>query len=1097
MTEPPAFRLWASSKRHVGESSKRLAPLAAAEPRLRAHPAYTPHYAKTPSLSHLSQRTDPQTALAATTGGLASEVSASGELLPQAQILVTNREQPASVVHSKPVPLKGSVDISTTQPVGAAVTSSILISRRKTAEERTSTPRNTVMTTSFSRPAAFDIASAAATDFSAHAHAVAILQRQAPQLMQARDADTALAALDAVESAIRQQRDAARREEGEARDALRRALQSSSKTKANAMLDADQAEQSLAFVTEMAKTASRTLSALVDPFRVAKNDKAQLKTANELFMLLVGQSKVDIVRAAELLAIAKEALRSDDQAIKLFDADVEILELARVKLTACIHDLQCNLTDAVVRGAVTMDASTIRTCMAAAAFLGRDVESSVTDAVVDAFASAGDAPHSSPPSRILHRHVRQGLGPSPVSTTAFPATTNSFGKLAALQDENDLTSNRGAQLHPNASNDIATDGDNFNVSKTVTPVRTAHAETLRIVEEFIVKVKLAFPDPASACLRLVQKLVEVRIAGAAAAVLDELEHEVNLRDAAVEAAMDKLAEKKRDPTSSSSPIATVDARRAFQRSSVKAAAAKKHYLDSLALLSSLTAVAENDLYSMISSFNVPSSSFYNTINVAHKPLQRHFAHYYEMESRWIDRQVRAAFADVDRMESQAPGSPQSVPFASEAYHRYRIYYLHIASRFPQMTKVAIRSCLESLRRCFLRFVAPEPSDNNGYCRQLGIKTCTIDRTANQNCAAGSGDPSETSIDYAGGPGELHCASRRLCMLLHDLCDNLQSLHTVYSGILLAGAKKLLPENDVAAGQPEIWSSGSSPLAAYCKVIRYLLESNNLLDMFFDELEVSQSASTHKISKDVFSDFSKSIDVGLSDVFKEDARVQLRAKLRSDLHHLATDAQSGIQVATCAVGARLLALIDTEETNRMYSVPDVKLDDSSSQYLSNEDSSFPINVEPSMPFVTASAFLEQQLSVVRSSLTSPNLEFTVALFVREVYDTVLQCWRSLDGVVTVTGGLQMTADGRAIAQVLEPFGKENDLWRLPAMGQVFLSTLSELSTVIETEPLARADATVLVHLLKKREDADDATVVAICASLTAALSLEEVSSAFDL
>lgn len=1100
MTEPRALRLWASPSRNAAEPAGRLAPLTDAELRRKAQFPHMdqPHPADPSARPSNLQKHDvalPSSAVLNVSHGGSGRAKTQNPVHGQAGAVDRQANTSAASVATSAtdgarapgiVPgVSGTVTGTGVSP-GASLGNFNRVTSVKPFDSRLFTFRDLPMTASLSSPAAVDLASAVSPDFSAHAHLMAILQRQAPQLIEARDADTALAALDAAESVVREQRDAARAEEGDARDLLRRALQSSARTKANALLDVDQAEQSLAFVTEMAKTASRTLSALVDPIRVAKDDKTHLKTANDLALLLDGQTRIDVVRAAELLAIAQETADSDETGAKLFDHDFATLHFARSKLSACVSDLRSNLMDAIERGCITLDAPTIRTCMAAAKFLGHEAEHAVLKAGIQAYVSVGDGPQSSPPSRLLQRTSRQGLGlyhSSSATSCSVAVSSTAHGDGQTTASERESSDNTGA------NSSATVDDDAFDISKTISPVRIAHGEALRTAEEFSLKAKAAFPDVAEACLCLVEKLFECRISRVAAAILDRLEYESKHCDSSVDEAAEALNQQLKVQRSASS-IAKAGVHRVLQRSSTKAATAKTHYLNSLALLSSIMSVVEKDLFAICRKFDVSPFSFRAAIQSAREPMSIHFSRYLHLEKQWICQQIRLSFADIDRISAQTPTATSMSKLASDAFHRYRVQYLHIASRHPATTKAVSGRCLESLRRCFLCFVGPGLMSENNEDRESAW--CKNDvrsfRTINHH---------HGRLHVGDVSTNIHNDFEGVRALLNEICTDFLRLYEKYSRALLLGAHNLLPADDSSASQPELWSSGSSPLAAYCKVIRYMIDANCVLDTFLGTLQAAESTPSAVLERDASVDFAKNTDVHMPSVLDHDCRWQLRQVLRASLQELALESQGGLKMAIRDVGIRLMALLDADELKRMYSVPDVKLYDSSSQCMSLDESSFPINLEPSMPFVTASAFLEQQLGNIRSLLASPNVELAVNWFVSEVYQAVVKRWREIDGIITATGGMQLAADGHAIAQVFESFGKDNDLWRLPAMGQIFLSTSNDLQAVIETEPLSHANATILVDLLNKREDASSPAVLAIASSLTAALELENASSAFDI
>jgi hypothetical protein len=310
--------------------------------------------------------------------------------------------------------------------------------------------------------------------------------------------------------------------------------------------------------------------------------------------------------------------------------------------------------------------------------------------------------------------------------------------------------------------------------------------------------------------------------------------------------------------------------------------------------------------------------------------------------------------------------------------------------------------------------------------------------------------------------------------------------------VLQGAARLLPAVDkTSPSHAELWSIGASPLVSYCKALSFIFESNKLLDQFLQSLEVMNvSAGADEALPTLV---AGGLDEWMCEVFGGQIRSGLRAKLRAGLEPLTMESQVGMGIAMTLMGARLDAILGADEAEVVYAAPDVRIGRTNSSGRSGAWLSQGMDEDPSMPFVNASAFLEQQLSGVRSTLTGANRESIVRLMAATAYKSVLSRWLTLKAVVTVTGGLQMATDGRAIAQVFGGVCPESGVDRLGFFGNIFVSRAVELARVVEAEPLARADASAIIALLEKRVDTDDLNIQNLRTTLRAAINVDEAST----
>jgi hypothetical protein len=876
--------------------------------------------------------------------------------------------------------------------------------------------------------ASVSIPSLADPSFSPHRHASDTLLRCLPTL-PARDADTALAALDAAEADIRAQCDRVRDKEGAARDQLRRALQASARTRAAAAFDADEAEEARAAAAVAGKAAVRSLAQLASPLRVARAERAEFADARDLVGVLTEDRALDVVRSAHVLSRARGVLAGGEAAV-LFDGDVSALRVARARIQDHVDDLAALLAESVVFAAEEEDSAAVRVCISAGAKLGAPVEARIVQAAVDAIVAPADAVDASRGSSVLFSSTR----------------------------------------HDRA----ATDGDvapgvDSAVARALTPLLVVSDDAIESAREFSTIAMSWFPDPAGACLLAVERLVERLVARAAGAVLDEFDQNVDeaQRDAA-EAESDFARRRAGDAA------AATNAHRACLDAASRLAAARTNLLDALAAVANTVAVAEVELGAVASSHGVSPACCSAAARRATSDLQPRLAAFFDLEKGGLEEHVRLAFADVARLEAQ------SADFPDESYHRFRVMYLRVASALPVMTHEAVKCCLASLRRCAVALVPPaasEPSVSLHGSSLAGGKAA--DRLGPDRLQGGGLGAAEAGLDAGEAPGAA----------MNALCHALTAEFLSRAGALLEGAHRLLPNGASAAGHPDLWASGSSPLASFCKAVKYVQESATLVDHFlmsFEALPPSNDRNGRAVARPppAAAAAESGADRKIASAMPASARLSLRAALRGGLEPLTACAQRGIEASVNAIGDRLDVVLGGATYAGDGAGP------------VGDQFRYHAEVEPSMPFVTACAFLEQQLGVVRSALPPHNLALTVDLLSARTYDVVLSRWlRKGAGAVGVGSGLQMAADGRAVVQAFGGAAPADcGLDVLPALGALFSTPAAELGAMVEARPLARADAPALVALLSMRPDAGAAEVAALCAALSA--SRVEVGGARD-
>jgi hypothetical protein len=958
----------------------------------------------------------------------------------------------------------------------------------------------------------------------------------------AHDAAAALSALDTADADLRAARRICARNEDRARDLLRRSLHDAAAAGRKARSASDAAETGVASASSKGKVSIDNISAIVEPLRKTGVRREMLVTADGIVSLLAGDDNIPIDRAAALIAeaINRVSPRSEAKVSTpltspeaLFDGDDEVLRKARTTLHQCFLDIQTTLTHAVVSAARSasiaseLDPRLLHTCLIAAHALGgKPVHDLVLHAAIEALvantSSIAVRGEDETSVSLQWRPSSPGAPPSP------PASTYS------------LSSNRGG-------------GDEFDVSRVLEPLQVARDDAYRVLHDFVANStpthsSLTFPYPLAFCLNLAKHLFISLVSSTAKSLLSSLERDVDQAAADLAAAVHDAQHQHRSNinasesgASSASSSTNAQLRNMCRIASERASRARRTYLNALASVSSILGMTECQLGADCIAFGVPPDEAMQVLAQARSSLDARLSQYDTLETRWLTEQVRAAFTDVGRVESQAPVTSLPGPTISnsyDAYHRYRVLYLHVAARLPQMTRRAVMCCHESLRRCVLMYAStsidgqgpsqtfkggPPPSSyvfptSAGAASQARV--ASTDKKPDISVKESKPAPVSTSISVqtakktTGGDEKTEVVARRYELasdVMGELCGMVLSEFLSSAKTLLDGAKHLLPIDDHAARRPDIWSSGSSPFLSYCKAVRYLFDSNRQVDRFLQSFEVIAASGmpggavgAGRAADDAAMHMSAAggLDDLIGDVFDANSRASLRATLRSGLNPLSREAKVGIAAAASGVAARLAAIIvdGADVTDVLYSASDAVLADRLRGSLLDEsgvgggavdwaredhDTSWygAVDEEPSMPFVNASAFLEQQLGAAKVTLAGQNLNLAISVLAQQACARVLQGWRELNHVVSAAGGMQMSADARAILHVFGPSAPGSGVDSLPSVGRLFFTPAAELSTIVDAQPFCDIDPACLVDLIRKRPDAErNDHVKALCVSL---------------
>lgn len=861
--------------------------------------------------------------------------------------------------------------------------------------------------------------------FSPHSHASESLLRCLP-VLPARDADTALAALDATETDLRNQRTQMRGGEDVARDLLRHSLQSSARLRATTVSEADQAEAIRVVASEAGKASVKGLGSLVAPLRSAKCEKDAFAIAADLVALFAEDKTLDIVRSAIALAHARDVLAESESAMNLFEGDNAVLGTARDCVAEHIEDLSSHLRELVVRGASSSDASVVRMCLTAASKLSSSLENSLVEAAVDAIVDFDGGDVVSHGSSVL-------IGAS---------TSRSRSRSS------------GIPFFP---------GIDAAVAEALNPLRSACSGAIQSASDFCSASANMFPDPPGACLLVLERLVHAVLVQPALIVIEEFQTAVKVTRREHHASRTISLNGLSSISTDANPAATL--RLAQTNSLETVAAAETRVLDALAAVACIVVDVDYRICRVAAASNVPQAAYRSALDKACSLLRPPLSSYFELEKPWLDERTQSAYVDVDRVALIPERLTSGLSAVDESYHRYRVAYLNVAARLAEMTSVAVSACLTALRRSVSALCLP------GAVLQGTGKDAVLPgrepKTSLEPFMTKAGLRSNSAA------GEIRGSSGFTNLLLQSLVSEFVRC----AMFLLEGLEYLLPRDAAVAAHPDMWASGSSPLASFCKTVGYVYDASTVVDDFLAslQLQAQDKFDANRSEKDAMKMSSRTPewDEKVQRSVSATERRVAQMALRNGLEPVTATTHRGMESAVGAVADRLTVILSG---GSMTAAEYAGLADREGVELGRE-------LEPSMPFVSACAFLEQQLGVVRANLPSRNLSITAALLMGVTHDIVLRRWQMLEGAMSAPGGLQMAADGRAILQVFERLApKEGKVNLLTQYGLVFSSGATELEMVIEARPLAQAEAQTLVDLISKRPDCDTAQVTALCRSL---------------
>lgn len=877
---------------------------------------------------------------------------------------------------------------------------------------------------------------------------------QIPVLDDTFDADVALATLDTVESALRKKRNIAKREEDVARDELRKALDLSAKSREQLVRTADTVSTNVSASGGVVRQAANVLSSDVGALKALTDKLASLQDARDLVSLLtVSTNELDAVRVSRFLASAHKHVDDGSLASLLSEEDMDV---AREEVQRCQGELAASIHK-WMKGAVDSgNIHVMRECAMAAEELG--ISQQFTD------------------SYISHAF-------------AFERTTSA----QRLQDE---------------------EFDSLDPADALEKFRVVCWEASNTLGEIIPTVCEVFPKPSRALASVIRRLLEKKAIGMADAIMSAF-----LRGSEKVTSAHGRKDEKLSPDLTDVPLgrrsmemmkslAIADAKENWRETARRTAAERKKFLIvSTKILKYITKLkAELFIQCRVPGAEHVDMLFAEIPDPCYVFASHWVSKYLAFEKAWLDEQFGTAFFDITRIEAHMPRLAPRETSDAEVYHRYRSFYSHISSQYQDMTASAIECTYESL--CRVTTVLSHMSDSatvkNGDVPTSATRGHSANEHNDQQKGGKSQDGKTTSGSTNGGQqlsstdleaekmpslSDVHqfeehpCESIDLKQVLRGIMDSLVMTYLANSETILQAATHLLPVSESDAEMQQLWVSGASPLTAYMQAVDTLSKSNEVLDEFLLTVEPSDHISD--ISSPTMTPYS---DPGSH--ISRDTRELLHRELATGLYDLGVEAQCGVRAAISAVRVRLSAILSTPVAREIYKSLR-SLDSLPTSTDENESAKANLELEASPAFLSASAFIEQQLQSILQSLHSTNREyvlFELSIITKEV---VLECWCNCDGPISVAGALQLVADGRVMMRMFENHREcSTNVDCLPAIGQLFLESAEGLWKCVEARSLANVEAKVLVELLKKREDRHLERVVKVCQSLGA--SLEELS-----
>lgn len=868
---------------------------------------------------------------------------------------------------------------------------------------------------------------------------------QLPVLEEAFDADAALAALDTVESALRKKREIAKREEDMARDELRKALHLCSKKREHLTRTADAVTGSISSVNEVGRQAVSALGGDVSHLKSLCERLATLQDARDLVALLTGSThELNAVRVSKLLTDARQCIDDNGLAALLSEKDMNI---AREETRRCEKDLASSIYS-WMRNAVDIgNAQVVRECAMAAD------ELHISDQFIDAYIS-----HA-----FSFEHTNDGT---------------------ALDE-----------LDPYDGRDPGYALEQF---------KLVSWEASNSLNEAIPTIRESFSDPMRPLAAVLRVLSEKKVLTEAEKILHSFLRRIHGKDENNESPDHAQVSIGRSSVERIKSLSVSDEREHWRETAKRRAFERKKFLNVCTELLKYVSKLKAELLAQchIPRMDPIDEVFKKNGDIYLRFIGRWVSEYLMCEKSWLDEQFGTAFFEITRIETHISRLAPKEKGDVDAYHRYRAFYGAISLQYMDMTKSAIRSANESLRRITsvlsilvirnssenLDFdygnqsIRRQSSSNFDAARRVKLQLSndrgeSFPSLSAENEAETCFEESDDANQNSGGPDELK-------KVLREILDGLVMSYLANSETILQAATHLLPVSKSDAQMQELWENGASPFTAYMSSIHVLTRSNEMLDEFLLTLETC----------DTLSPGQETIVLSWADLsayVPEETREVLHRDLTTGLSDLALEAQVGVKAAVAAVRARLVEILSSTAARQVYSsiqsfaTPTMGNDESMADRASLE-------IESSPAFIKASAFMEQQLQSALSNVQNRNRIFVVSELGNVTKEVVLRMWCNCKGPISVAGALQLIADGRAMRRVFQKSQiSAANVDCLPTVGQLFLESADGLWKCVESKSLADVEANILIALLRKREDCTSERVVKVCQSLGA--SFDSVGS----
>lgn len=865
-----------------------------------------------------------------------------------------------------------------------------------------------------------------------------------PQLDDTFDADAALAALDTVESALRRRRDAARRDELCAREDLRNTLHISAKRRDLLLRSAHSVASQVASFGETGKRAAEALRTDLSTLKTESRRLADLQDARDLLALLSRDAAhLDAVRVSKLLANAKTLLESGQLSTVLSDVDIT---RARREIFRCERELAASIFDWMKRATDKYNPDMIAECAMAAEQLGMS-------------------------HRFIEVYVQH----------IFSYEKSSHFPICQFDDSSPTI--------------------------ILESFRNACWESTSIVRESAGIIVGSFSDPCKPLATMLQMLAKKKVLVVSDAILSALVQSVrdmeqklqNLKTTEIDSSLSfaiHTEHRRRSSLERMRSISISDSKENWRENVQRLSDVRRRYLTICADIFRSLSKLKSELFNFCRTAGVEDIE--NTFAAMDDPycvfLNHHLSRYLEIQKAWMDDRLGSAFFDITRIDLHAPRLAPRERSNADVYHRYRAFYGHVSSTFQQMTIRALQSTQESIFRTAAVFGSIPITDancvmaysNNDLVTEPMLSPKDQKDTLKRQYS-GHEDGERINLAHTNGSSSRNPRSlTEMRVVVRELLDSLVMNYLANVETLLQAATHLLPTCEDDAKTAQLWTNGASPLAAYIQAVEVLSKSNQLVDDFVNSLAVEESDIDQNLYVASEEDVLYFIPI--------ETRELVHGELTSGLSDLSAEAQIGVQAVISSLSARLLAMLTTKQATGAYY--DHSGDDDAHSGRNNsvtfdEISRVGLDTEPSEAFISASTFIEQQLQAVMSSMSGDNKQFVISEISRITREAVLNCWCNIKGPVTVSGALQMIADGKTMMRVFQEHNvRLEPMECLPAIGQLFLEPADGLWCYVESKTLGSVDAHVISALLQKRDDFTSERVKKVCQSLSADINLAQ-------